>query len=37
VLPLIEAMADGEDDRIRECRIEIDRLEHDAEEIKHAI
>ena len=37
VLPLVDAMAEGDVDRIRACRADIDRLEHAADEIKHAI
>lgn len=37
VVPLIEAMASGDQEAIRECRAEIDRLEHEADEIKHEI
>lgn len=37
IIPLIEAMAAGDSDAIRERRAEIDRLEHAADEIKHQI
>jgi predicted phosphate transport protein (TIGR00153 family) len=37
VLPLVEAMAAGDMAAIAECRTEICRLEHDAEEIKNEI
>jgi predicted phosphate transport protein (TIGR00153 family) len=37
VLPLVEAMAAGETAAIAECRAKIDRLEHDADEIKNEI
>ena len=37
IVPLVEAMAAGDDDAIRERRAEIDRLEHEADEIKHEI
>ena len=37
ILPLIDAMAEGDDDAIRERRAEIDRLEHEADSIKHDI
>jgi len=37
VVPLVEAMAAGDNDAIRQCRTEIDRLEHEADEIKHEI
>ena len=37
VLPLIEAMAAGDTAKISACRIEIDRLENAADEIKHEI
>jgi predicted phosphate transport protein (TIGR00153 family) len=37
ILPLVDAMASGDLDTIRERRAEIDRLEHEADEIKHGI
>jgi predicted phosphate transport protein (TIGR00153 family) len=37
ILPLVDAMASGDLDAIRERRAEIDRLEHEADEIKHGI
>jgi hypothetical protein len=37
VLPLVEAMAAGDMAAIAECRTEICRLEHDADEIKNEI
>lgn len=37
ILPLVEAMAAGDQEAIRRCRAEIDRLEHEADEIKHDI
>ena len=37
VLPLIEAMVGGDDDRIRECRTGIDCLEHESYEVKYTI
>ena len=37
ILPLLDAMAAGELDAIRDRRAEIDRLEHEADEIKHEI
>lgn len=37
ILPLVEAMATGDDEAISSRRHEIDRLEHAADEIKHAI
>lgn len=37
VVPLVEAMAVGDNDAIRQCRTEIDRLEHEADDIKHEI
>ena len=37
VVPLVEAMAAGDVDAIRERRAEIDRLEHEADQIKHEI
>jgi len=37
VLPLVEAMAAGETAAIGECRAKIDRLEHEADEIKNEI
>ena len=37
VLPLVEAMAAGDTAAIAECRAEICRLEHDADEIKNEI
>ena len=37
VIPLLEAMAAGDDKAIRERRAEIDRLEHEADELKHEI
>ncbi len=37
IVPLMEAMAAADDAAIRERRAEIDRLEHQADEIKHEI
>ncbi|MBT4807205.1 MAG: TIGR00153 family protein [Acidiferrobacteraceae bacterium] len=37
VVPLLEAMAVGDNDSIRDCRAKIDRLEHEADQIKHEI
>jgi len=37
IAPLVDAMASGDLDGVRECRAEIDRLEHEADEIKHQI
>lgn len=37
IVPLMQAMADADDDGIRARRTEIDRLEHQADEIKHDI
>jgi len=37
IVPLMEAMASADDDGIRTRRAEIDRLEHQADEIKHDI
>jgi predicted phosphate transport protein (TIGR00153 family) len=37
IVPLMAAMAAGDDDAIRERRAKIDRLEHEADEIKHEI
>ena len=37
VIPLLEAMAAGDDEAIRERRAEIDRLEHEADQLKHEI
>jgi len=37
VLPLVEAMAAGDDAAITACRAEIDNLEHDADDIKNEI
>ncbi|MFK7899103.1 MAG: TIGR00153 family protein [Myxococcota bacterium] len=37
ILPLVEAMAIGDDAEITKRRLEIDQLEHEADEIKHAI
>ena len=37
VLPLVEAMAAGDTAAVTECRTEICRLEHDADEIKNEI
>lgn len=37
ILPLVEAMAVGDDEEISRRRHEIDRLEHAADEIKHAL
>ena len=37
VIPLLEAMAAGNNEAIRERRAEIDRLEHEADELKHEI
>jgi predicted phosphate transport protein (TIGR00153 family) len=37
VVPLVEAMAAGDDEAIRACRAEIDRLEHEADDIKNEI
>ncbi|MDP6855067.1 MAG: DUF47 family protein, partial [Arenicellales bacterium] len=37
VLPLLEAMATGDDEAVRDHRAEIDRLEHEADQIKHEI
>ena len=33
VVPLVEAMVAGDDDAIRERRAEIDRLEHEADQL----
>ena len=35
ILPLLDAMADGNIEGIRDRRGEIDRLEHEADQIKH--
>ncbi len=37
ILPLLEAMAEGDIGKIRDRRSEIDRLEHEADQIKHEI
>jgi predicted phosphate transport protein (TIGR00153 family) len=37
IVPLVEAMATGDKDAIRERRAEIDRLEHVADDVKHEI
>jgi hypothetical protein len=37
VIPLLEAMAAGDNEGIRDRRAEIDRLEHQADQIKHEI
>ena len=37
VVPLIEAMAAGDDEAVRSRRAEIDRLEHEADDIKNQI
>ncbi|MFK7894647.1 MAG: TIGR00153 family protein [Myxococcota bacterium] len=37
IVPLVEAMATGDVEKIRAMRAEIDRLEHEADEIKHDI
>ncbi len=37
ILPLVEAMASGDLDAVRESRATIDRLEHEADAIKHGI
>lgn len=37
VVPLVEAMAAGDDEAIRTLRAEIDRLEHEADDIKNEI
>ena len=37
ILPLIEAMAAGDDQAIQQCRADIDRLEHEADTIKNEI
>jgi len=37
VVPLVEAMAAGDDAAITACRAEIDQLEHDADDIKNEI
>ena len=37
ILPLLDAMAAGNIDGIRDRRAEIDRLEHEADQIKHEI
>ena len=37
VIPLLEAMAAGNNEAIRERRAELDRLEHEADELKHEI
>jgi len=37
IVPLMDAMAAGDDEAIRTCRAEIDRLEHAADEVKHDI
>ena len=37
ILPLLDAMESADDDSIRERRSEIDRLEHEADAIKHEI
>lgn len=37
ILPLLDAMAAGDIDGIRDRRAEIDRLEHEADQIKHEI
>jgi predicted phosphate transport protein (TIGR00153 family) len=37
IIPLVEAMASGDLDALRQQRAEIDRLEHEADDIKHKI
>lgn len=37
VIPLVEAMAAGNSEGIKACRAEIDRFEHEADELKHQI
>ncbi|MEE3326495.1 MAG: TIGR00153 family protein [Myxococcota bacterium] len=37
VVPLIEAMAEGNSEGIKACRSDIDRIEHEADELKHQI
>jgi len=37
VVPLVDAMSDGDIEKIRECRDRIDALEHKADEIKNEI
>lgn len=37
ILPLLDAMAEGDIGKIRDRRSEIDRLEHEADQIKHEI
>jgi len=37
ILPLLEAMAAGDDEGIRDRRAQIDQLEHEADQIKHEI
>jgi len=37
IIPLIDAMAEGSSDNIKACRSEIDRIEHQADELKHQI
>jgi len=37
VVPLIEAMAEGNSEGIKACRSDIDRIEHQADELKHQI
>ncbi|MGA1455476.1 MAG: TIGR00153 family protein [Arenicellales bacterium] len=37
ILPLLDAMAEGDIEKIRDRRSEIDRLEHEADQIKHEI
>jgi predicted phosphate transport protein (TIGR00153 family) len=37
IVPLVEAMASGDMDAVREKRAEIDRLEHEADDLKHQI
>jgi hypothetical protein len=37
IVPLVEAMVSGDADSVRSQRAEIDRLEHQADEIKHEI
>lgn len=37
VVPLLEAMATGDDEKIRDQRAKIDHFEHEADQIKHRI
>lgn len=37
IIPLVEAMADGNSQGIKTSRSEIDRIEHEADELKHQI